>query len=280
MTHHSVSTVTNTHTYTHQCIISFHHSRIMRSLIVVFIAIYSQSNYVHSFSTLIYSNLYIHKKHQVQLYSQEFLKTDYLDSFDEDINGFGADYYKTTRLNGRDSINSLDIAGTYGEVLDTSIRFILNQNLINLDSSDVFYDLGSGTGKVVAQFSYETNCFKSIGIELGERRYNQSRQYLSQLLSTNHPSSKKIELLKGNILDINWQHDVTCLYICCICFPKELFSEIEDSIHNKCPNLKYILLIGKQLDDDRFNTRYDHRTVLCPTTWSDNEVLELYTKKI
>ena len=43
--------------------------------------------------------------------------------------------------------------GTYGEILPSSLRRIVQEmDLIKLGPDDVFYDLGSGTGKVVAQF--------------------------------------------------------------------------------------------------------------------------------
>ena len=46
--------------------------------------------------------------------------------------------------------------GIYGEMLPTSFRAILAEFLVRIDERDVFYDLGSGTGKVVAQMAYET----------------------------------------------------------------------------------------------------------------------------
>lgn len=201
----------------------------------------------------------------------------------EEVNGFGADYYKKSGFESqRVGLQSMGLAGTYGEVLPKSIRSILATANIILNKDDVFYDLGSGTGHIVAQIAYETNCGKSIGVELGERRHKLSVQVHEKLCDAGHHSCKKMQFIKADILNTPWQSNVTCLYICCVCFPPDLFEIIKQNIRDSCPNLKYILLVGRQLHDNNDSTfiqRYDYQQLPCPATWSTSELCEVYVLK-
>ena len=70
---------------------------------------------------------------------------------------------------------------TYGEIDDVKT---LHQEIINITSSNkldlknyLFYDFGSGYGKIVNYFS--NHCLESIGIEIDRERYEKSLQFKS-----------------------------------------------------------------------------------------------------
>lgn len=199
------------------------------------------------------------------------------------VDGFGADYRREERKdpNGivRSCIGPLGTAGVYGEVYGSSIRDAMTSCGINLNERDVFYDLGAGTGRVVAQIAYETACGQSIGVELGERRYQLSLKVLERLQGDqNSFAHKKMHYVKSDLTRFDWQSSVTCLYSCCLCFPDEVFQYIENEILNSCPHLKYVLLVGKQLQNAE--DLFTHHQVTCRTSWNENEICEVYIRKI
>lgn len=201
----------------------------------------------------------------------------------DSVDGFGADYRRQEVLDPkgviRSSIGPLGTAGVYGEVYGSSIRDTMKSFDMSLDASDVFYDLGAGTGRIVAQIAYETDCGQSIGIELGERRYQLSLQVLERLQGDSSSfSHKKMQYIKSDLTCFDWHTSVTCLYSCCLCFPDEVFQYMEDKILNSCPHLKYVLLVGKQLQNAE--DKFTHHQVTCRTSWNENEKCEVYIRKL
>ena len=114
-----------------------------------------------------------------------------------------------------------NVAGTYGEITSSGIRNCLKR--LDIRENDIFYDLGSGTGKVVTQFAYETKCKSCNGIELGERRYRGSANALAAMQMNGDTLSDKITFIKGNILESIIWHNATILFINAVCFPESLW---------------------------------------------------------
>lgn len=69
-------------------------------------------------------------------------------------------------------------AETYGELQYTGVRSLIKHS--NIGESDVFYDLGSGIGKVVLQIAIDTPCQKINGIELSATRMASANQALER----------------------------------------------------------------------------------------------------
>lgn len=219
------------------------------------------------------------------------LKYDYFD-------GFIKDY--TTINDDATNLISIGEAETYGEVLPEGIRNIINTQL-KLSSNDIFYDLGSGIGKTVAQFAYESVCGKCVGIELGESRHNQALQALGDLVafdvdqygataSEDYPS-KKIVFLKGDCSSVSWS-DATVVFINALCFPEDLWLKIKHLIINCTPNLRYLILAGKEIsaigsdnvnttlscDEFQFHQRFTKDWYSLPASWSDDYICLLFSR--
>jgi len=90
----------------------------------------------------------------------------WLDHFDRG-SGHGTDIFKSSSPDFNEETETV-----YGELLPSSLSALLAEPLIQIDSSDIMYDLGSGTGKIPAQFAFETACGRCIGVELGQRRHS------------------------------------------------------------------------------------------------------------
>ncbi len=60
----------------------------------------------------------------------------------------------------------MDIFGyaTYGEVYLDTIPIIIR--LLDINEDDIFYELGSGIGRVCLYIGMETKCKKCVGVEI------------------------------------------------------------------------------------------------------------------
>lgn len=160
--------------------------------------------------------------------------------------GFGTETFVET-----DSPTEVDASeGTYGELLPASLRQLLKGTsggpVIKITPDDVVYDLGSGTGKVVAQFAFDTPCKQALGVEMGRSRHQQARLALSSC--ANGSVASKIEYLNANILDVAWEKDATILFANAFYFPQHVMDNIEQKLMNMPKGqMKYILLFGERL---------------------------------
>lgn len=171
--------------------------------------------------------------------------TCYLEYFSE--SGFGDDKFtKSARKDFNSSIETI-----YGELLPSSLTALLSEPIVMINDDDIIYDLGSGTGKIVAQFAYDTPCKRAIGIELGERRHSVASSALQQLTDHNDPNlrkgSEKIQLINADLLQVPWEKDATVLFINAFCFPPSLMVAIEARV-KQSKILKYVFLCGQRFN--------------------------------
>ncbi len=129
---------------------------------------------------------------------------------------------------------------TYGEILYASVNKIIEH--IQVDENDVFYDLGSGIGKVALHFFLKTPIKKAWGIEasakrnhMAEKIYTQVQAEFPELFANNRSLGCEV----GNFLEINIQ-DATIIYSCSTCFSEELLADM-GKVMDQCPKLKYIV---------------------------------------
>ena len=211
----------------------------------------------------------------------ESIESEWLPRFDNS-SGYDEDFILDESTSTKESIGEGD---TYGEILPSSMRVIIN-NFMTLTSDDIMYDLGSGVGKIVAQFAYETECGKCIGIEIGELRHSEAVHVLKSLQQqgsdnsikkTNHPSNK-IELRKGDCTKLFWG-DATVLFINALCFPADVWDQVEILIRDSCPNLRYLMIGGQQLKEETEAKLQMRKSVVSsPASWADDYICFLYTK--
>jgi len=89
----------------------------------------------------------------------------------------------------------------YGEALPNLIRLLIH--LLNLTSSNTFYDIGSGIGSVITQVAAQTGC-KTMGIEFRSDLHNYAtaikHSYIKHMRAANlNPS--EVVLIEGDVLD-------------------------------------------------------------------------------
>lgn len=154
---------------------------------------------------------------------------------------------------------------TYGEIIPESIRLLIN-DISPIDINDVFYDLGSGTGKVCLQILQETNVKKSCGIEYDKKRYDDSTKLIND-------TGKQLYFINNNFIDIDIS-DATIIFTDSIMFSNETLDIIEKKAYD-CPNLKYLISM-KQLKP-KFLKLINSRLNI-KVTWGTSQYY-IYSKK-
>lgn len=123
-----------------------------------------------------------------------------------------------------DAISQAGGAPTYGEITWKSALTLLQDPDLNVTANDIFYDLGSGIGKLCIAAYLASPVKKSIGIELSGTRFNHAQQAKKAL--TNKLTylqrwwtlrKKSLTFTKENILTAPFE-DATIIYMCSTCY--------------------------------------------------------------
>jgi len=118
----------------------------------------------------------------------------------------------------RDDLRIRKASGSslYGEItfgaLDKLIRYL------DLDDQDVFYDLGSGVGKVVHQIAMTTNVKRVVGVELSATRFKDAQKVRDAAAKEKWISKARCKFEHGDILKADLSK-ATVLYTCSTAFP-------------------------------------------------------------
>ena len=131
----------------------------------------------------------------------------------------------------REEAESIQNAGghaQYGEITYDSAAHILED--LNLSRQDVFYDLGSGVGKLVMQAYMTTPVKRSVGVELSTTRHKIAETTRAQAATDDHISNtRELTFLNQNINSANLS-DVTVCFISGLTFPPQLIQGVMDRL--------------------------------------------------
>lgn len=99
----------------------------------------------------------------------------------------------------------------YGEITFDGVDILLKE--LQMGPLDIFYDLGSGFGKMIVQVYLETPVAKSAGIELAFSRIKQARKVKQKMgqLGLLDPE-RRLVFYHKNIIDIPLR-DATVIYV-------------------------------------------------------------------
>jgi hypothetical protein len=117
-------------------------------------------------------------------------------------------------------------SAVYGETGFNSIESIIKEFNEFFNENTVFYDIGSGLGKIVYHIGLKYNVKKSCGIEYSKERYDCSLKIRENF----NIKANNITFLNANVLECNIL-DATVIYTDNTAFPKN----INDLIYKKIP---------------------------------------------
>lgn len=137
----------------------------------------------------------------------------------------------------------------YGEICFDSFSMMLA--VIQPTATDVFYDLGSGTGKAVFCSAMLYELKKSCGIELLPGLYHASISQLEKfnLLSDVQDCFPKfplpIHFIKDNFLEVDFL-DATIVFINATCFAAEFWQQLINKLNMLQSGIR-VIVVSKQL---------------------------------
>ncbi len=180
------------------------------------------------------------------------------------VNGWAASL-KDTKLVDQHPDNPL-----YGEITYSGMEKLVKK--LNLGTSDVFYDLGSGVGKLVTYCYLTTPIRKSAGIEMVGDRYHTAmdiRRVLEYegLLA----QGRTLSFLHANIREAHFE-DATVIYMSSLCFSNELMEELSKRFLTLKSGLRVVST--KPLFDYTRLRLIDH--FLLQMTWDNHSLMYCY----
>ena len=164
---------------------------------------------------------------QAKIDTEKFIKTHY-----ETITGFGIPQ------GDENLIVSKGGAPTYGEIECESCITIFNDLPESVVKNGVFYDYGSGVGKMCVQAYFDYPFKKVVGIELSRKRHDGAMKILNKIkdLDLLDPN-RTLNFIQGDFLETP-TNDATVIYMCATCYSNELmlnlvkkFSKLKKGLH-------------------------------------------------
>lgn len=86
-----------------------------------------------------------------------------------------------------------------GEILPVGVTKMIEAMLIG--PSDVFGDIGSGTGSVLAQVALQTAAVRCVGVEIRSDLATRSREYMRQFMQE-FPRLSRVSIVTGDIKNV------------------------------------------------------------------------------
>jgi hypothetical protein len=186
--------------------------------------------------------------------------------------------YEGKTGSGTYTIDNPYFINTYGEITHEGFKKCFKGITTK---NKVFYDLGSGIGKLVVYAGLEKKFKKSIGVELNSNRHKIAKQTLKQIKKeiTQKGTSKNIE--KANTISfINdslfnkkyFKGDV--YFISNLCFTEEMNKKLGHYFETYNTTKGTIILSSRELP---MKTRIKSVTnINCPMTWSETSAVYKY----
>lgn len=165
------------------------------------------------------------------------------------------------------------VKSTYGEIKFDSVEKIIKELRIN--KNDIFYDLGSGNGKVTIHM-YMRGVKKSYGIEFfPERSYNSefALKKLYKMFPHVLDDDRLISFQIQNIKDMYYLSDATVIFMCSTCYPSELLDVVFEKVKS-CKNIRAIITHKEYPAFLKILSKT--KTIQLPCTWSDNLTWHIY----
>lgn len=103
----------------------------------------------------------------------------------------------------------------YGEINYQALNKLLS--FLKLRSNDIFYDLGSGVGKVITQTLLTTPVKQAVGVELSKVRHDDALLALKRADEFDASIQRRVQLLNEDLLQVDLTR-ATVIYTCSTAF--------------------------------------------------------------
>ena len=126
---------------------------------------------------------------------------------------------------------------TYGEIMPTATDRLIEH--LAMKGDDVFYDLGSGVGKVVLHVAMRAPIRRVVGVELARRRHRIARRMLDHVRATGLVRARECELRCADFMRVP-MGDATVVYTCSTAFPTPFMNELAARLARLTTGLRWV----------------------------------------
>jgi predicted RNA methylase len=159
----------------------------------------------------------------------------------------------------------------YGEIKHQALNKLLSY--LKLNSNDVFYDLGSGVGKVVLQTGLFTKAQKVIGVELSKSRYEDALLALNRASFFDKNISHKCNFINDDLMKVDLGQ-ASVIYTCSTAFSETFMNQITK--HLSFLSQKFKLVTLQELPSEKYFRHVD--TIYLDMSWTRNTAVYIYQK--
>lgn len=169
-------------------------------------------------------------------------------------------------LKGREEMELKSKSFVYGEVVPDTFYEIIQD--LQPKPSDIFYDLGSGTGKAIFLAHWLFEFRKCIGIELLDTLYNASVEVMKRYETEIKPKlrykleNSEMQLIHGDILKYDMS-DADIIFVNSTCFQEDLMTALDEKLECVRPNA-HIITLSKPLKSPYY---YQYKHKLYDFSW-------------
>jgi len=158
---------------------------------------------------------------------------------------------------------------TYGEMTPTSVRRLAEH--LELGPRDVFYDLGSGVGKVINQIAISAPVARCVGVELSPSRVRTARAVLRRLRTDGLVRAAQVSFRQQDILAARIR-DATVVYTCSTAFPWTFLGALCDRVSGLGKPLRFVS-VQELVPRDDFELQ---ETLRLDMTWQRRDYVYVY----
>jgi len=162
-------------------------------------------------------------------------------------------------------------AHVYGELTTIGVRQLVRAT--GLASGDRFFDLGSGTGRVVLQVAACVPGTRCVGIEVSGSRHEAACAVRAQAVAKGLVGRRQCVFLHQDLRDADFRR-ATVLFANSTCFPAHLLRHLAETIADMRPGTVFASLQELQAGAARrFETLGEHP---CATSWDRAHSVHVY----
>lgn len=157
----------------------------------------------------------------------------------------------------------------YGELLPGSVEKLIQA--LRLRPRDVFYDFGSGIGKVVLQVAMSEEIERCVGIELLRSRQAIARRVLGRATREGLIRAQHCELWTGDFMTQQVE-DATVVYACSTAYSKALMDRLSEKLATLPEGLRFVCL-SELLEPSSFELS---EVLYLDTSWKLHHPVRIY----
>lgn len=160
---------------------------------------------------------------------------------------------------------------TYGEITIGSTDRLFRA--LDLTKRDVFYDLGSGVGKVILYAGLFTSVRQAVGIELSKMRHQDSVMALARAAQFEGNLPNRCEFLNDDLLNVDLS-SASVIYTCSTAFSVAFMRKLTAHLGKFTHDFKLVTL--QDLPNERHFTMMDKLKL--DMSWQRNTPVYIYRR--